>query len=276
MLKIAFLFLTISNVYHENHWRDFFAGYSDYYSVYLHAKESVSKNSFFKPYEITTKVPTAWANTMRAQIELLKTALADPDNEKFIFISESTIPLADFDTAYTHLMRNDLSIFYFRPNPHVNTNGDFSPQPKRNLAPIPANKQFKSTQWVVLNRKHAQLMVQDDSYLNIIANYPCDNEHYPATFLLNNNLFDEIDPHDVTYVEWRKPAPKHPYAFTNLQKNDELEALLKAQEHGYLFARKIAQECDLTALDPFLSYRTPKDSLIFEDIQDAFKKLMLN
>jgi len=260
MLKIAFLFLTINNVYHEVHWKDFFAGHSDYYSVYVHAKESVSKNSFFKPYEIATKLPTTWANTMRAQIELLKTALANPNNEKFIFISESTIPLVDFNTAYTHIMSNDLSMFYFRPNPHVNMNGDFSPNQKRNLAPIAKNKQFKSTQWVVLNRKHAQLMVEDDTYLDIITRYPCDNEHYPATFLLNNNLFNEIDPHDVTYVEWRKPAPKLPYAFTNLQKNDELEMLLQAQKHGCLFARKIAKECNLSPLDPFLPYRHKKSN----------------
>ena len=61
MAKLAFLFLTISSIYHEAHWLDFFKNQTDY-SVYVHSKESlVETDSAFKEYEIAEKhLPKQW------------------------------------------------------------------------------------------------------------------------------------------------------------------------------------------------------------------------
>ena len=111
MFKIAFLFLTISSIYHEGHWLDFFRGNEQYYSVYIHSKNSFENSSPFKKNEIEEKEKTIWSNTMRAQIALLKEALKDPENEKFIFLSENTIPFYDFQTIYDRVMGTSKSIF---------------------------------------------------------------------------------------------------------------------------------------------------------------------
>lgn len=112
--KIAFLFLTIANIYHEQTWINFFRGHQDKYSLYVHSKKPLSQESFFKPYELRSKVETSWTNTMLAQQALLKEALTDPAHEKFIFVSESTIPLQTFDEIYEKLMSTHESFLIIR------------------------------------------------------------------------------------------------------------------------------------------------------------------
>ena len=258
MLKIALLFLTIADVYHVDYWKDFLKDHEDRCSIYIHSKEPLPNSSFFKPYEMETKVPTTWENTMKAQFELLKEALKDPDNAKFIFLSESTIPLQTFDVVYNKLMTTDKSIFAFVPNPHQDPYGDYNGL--RILNPIPGDLQYKNSQWVVLNRKHAQFMTKETEYTEIICNYPFDNEHYPSTILALYELLHEVINEDTTYVNWKKLSKvpnsnKLPYFFYDLDDTDDLLLVLKAQLSGYLFARKFTKDCDLTPLKKHSLYR---------------------
>ena len=84
MLKIALLFLTITNVYHEEYWLDFLRGNENRYSIYVHSKKHVSDDSFFKKYEMKIKVPTKWEHIMKAQIELLREAFKYSKNARVI------------------------------------------------------------------------------------------------------------------------------------------------------------------------------------------------
>lgn len=243
MYKIAFLFLTIGNIYHEDLWKRFFHRQEEKYSIYIHSKTK-QKKSIFKKHEIKAKIPTTWQNTMRAQIALLKEALRDPDNQKFVFLSESTIPLQTFDYVYKTLTADNLSRFDYYPNYHKD----------RNFKPIPFNQQYKNSQWVVLNRKHAQLMINDQRYLDIITNYYFDNEHYPSTFLANQNLLNEIVKCDTTLVIWAGQSP-HPHTFKNLKEDKFTEFLIKAiKSKQFLFARKISTDCDLKPIYKYLQY----------------------
>ena len=135
MLKIALLFLTITDVYHEDYWLDFLRGNETRYSIYVHSKKQVSEGLFFKKYEMAIKVPTEWERPMKAQVALLREALKDPKNDKFIFLSETTIPLQDFETVYERIMITNKSIFQYWPNPHLKEGPDFDP--RRILHEIP-------------------------------------------------------------------------------------------------------------------------------------------
>lgn len=269
MFKIALLFLTISSIYHEAYWNDFLRGNENRYSIYIHAKESFEDDSSFKKYEIKNKIETMWTNSMKAQIELLREALKDPDNQKFIFLSESTIPLQDFNTVYETVMATDKSIFSFCSNVHQDKTragtfwGYHNYQPSHILHPIPASLQYKNPQWVILNRKHAQLMVEDTKYIEIISEYICDNEHYPSTFLAIKGLLGEVKNLQTTYDDWIKTSSGcHPYTFTNLEDEDELAVVVKAIKGGlysnpnkYLFGRKFAKDCVMKPLDKYLTYK---------------------
>lgn len=255
MVKIAFLFLTIGAVFHEHFWRDFFQGHEDRYTLYAHAKNDVPESSLLFAHQIPVKVPTTWLNKMRAQIALLQEALKNPDNEKFIFLSESTIPLATFDTVYEKVTATPQSIFMYQPNPHL-IPGTIFFNPARNLQPIPPELQYKNYQWVVLNRKHAQMMVEDTYYISIIEKYAIDDEHYESTFLACHGLLSEVYQKSMTYVYWpanvRSP---HPYTFVNFNDPTEFELIVQAMKKGYLFIRKIDKNCVLTPLEDLLPYR---------------------
>lgn len=257
MLKLAFLFLTTGPIYHENYWQEFFSRDPERHTVYVHAKSPLPSTSCFKAYELTKTEETSWANTMRAQIALLKEALKDPLNEKFIFVSETTIPLQPFEKTYATLMEHPESMFYFVPNPHVHRNVNSFMLQDRNLQPIPEKRQYKNSQWVILNRAHAQLMVDDTEYIAIISSYLSDQEHYPSTFLINKGRIDEIIPQDMTYVEWHVQSPHLPYEFTDFNKPQELQLMATAIAQGYLFARKVMPGAHMEPLDHLLTYHTP-------------------
>lgn len=252
--KVAFLFLVISDVFHQNHWKSFFPSNNNKYSIYLHSKESLPADSFFKPYEINQKVATTWANTMNAQIILLKEALKDPENQKFVFISESTIPVVPFERVFKELFRHDKSIFDFWPNSHLEGR-PFYYKP-RILKTLSENIQYVCTQWIVLNRKHAQLMAEDDYYIKIITQQPCDQEHYPATFLAANGLLDEVEMRDTTFVLWENSSDgKMPYSFYSLDDPKQFEYAKRACARSWLFARKFSEKCNLSKIDRFLGYK---------------------
>jgi hypothetical protein len=236
-MKLAFLFLTITNIYHERCWVNFFKDYQKQYSIYIHSKYPM-RNSAFKKYELPTKAPTTWANTMRAQIELLKAALKDPKNTKFIFISDSTVPLQTFDYVYDSLMKHPHSQFDFSPNPNKD----------RTFYPIPPFKYYKNSQWIVLNRKHAEMIAKDLHYINIFDRYGFDNEHYPSIFLIDQRVSHEIIRRDTTLVIWYKFLP-HPHMFTEIANDIYSQQLIQAiTSKQYLFARKFAPTCNLSTL----------------------------
>lgn len=270
MPKIALLFLTIGNLYHEGHWQDFLKNNEQRYTLYIHSKEPLSDTSPFKKHEIPAKLETTWANTMRAQIELLREALKDPANEKFIFLSESTIPFLGFDTIYNTVMATPKSIFPYCTNVHIDESrsGTFwhyhNYQPNRNFYPIPEKFQHKNPQWVILNRKHAQLMVDDKVFIAIFDRYICDNEHYPSTFLAIKGLLEsEVVNQQTTYDDWiATTSNSHPFTFTDLTDQRQsklitqvLQKKLYCQRFLYLFGRKFDKGCDLSPLDTYLAYR---------------------
>ena len=78
--KIAFLFLTVSDIFHESVWVKFFKTHEDYYSLYVHPKTDLAAGSFFARAQIQQREETRWENTMKAQIALLREALKDPAN----------------------------------------------------------------------------------------------------------------------------------------------------------------------------------------------------
>lgn len=254
MLKIAFLFLTIGPVFHEHLWRDFLQGHEDSYTLYAHAKNYIPESNLLFSYQIPSKVPTTWSNTMRAQIALLKEALKDPDNVKFMFISESTIPLTTFDVVYQRVTQTPHSIFMYHPNPHL-VEGSIFFNTARHLYPIAKELQYKNYQWVVLNRKHAQLMVDDSYYITIIEKHALDNEHYESTFLACHGLLSEVEQKSMTYIYWPSNVrSSHPYLFVNFEDPTEFSLASQAIAKGYLFMRKIDKNCVLASLEKMLPY----------------------
>lgn len=253
MFKIAFLFLTITNVFNESYWRDFFAGHEHQYSILVHAKENIAPSSWFKQFQMPYKVQNSWARTMKAQIALLKEALQDPDNQIFIFCSNNTLPLQSFDFIYNEVKALNKSIFVYEPNPHADKSRNCY-QAHRDLQPIAMTKQYKNSQWVILTREHAQLMVDDAKIIAIVSHYPHDQEHYPSTLLALCNKLHEVHACDKTLVVWDF-CDRPPYIFNDLNKDLERNILTEAIKYGVFFVRKIEEHCNLAPIEHLLKYR---------------------
>jgi hypothetical protein len=251
MIKIAFLFLVTSHITHESVWQDFFKGHDERCSIYVHSKESLDATSAFKLNELAVKVETTWERTMRAQIALLKEALRDPLNEKFVFVSGDSVPIQTFNFVYQQLMQHPLSIFNYHWNHHQDRDSSFY-HPMRILEGIPDDKQFKNSQWVVLNRKHAEMMVKDQEILPLVAQSVCDNEHYPSTFLAMHTLLSEVVNQPTMLTLWHR-GYSHPFTFTDMDDRYQTEQLTEAMNQGILFARKIDEKCDIAKLQNLIN-----------------------
>ena len=75
---------------------------------------------------------------------MLKEAMKDPDNKYFILVSGDCIPLYNFHTTYSKINRSEKARLEYTNK--VNTCGNYE-------------KYYFASQWVVLNRKIAQLYI---------------------------------------------------------------------------------------------------------------------
>ena len=254
MLKVAFLFLTMANVYHEEYWHDFFRNHEEQCTILVDSKHGVSPSSWFKQFQMPYKVESSWARTMKAQITLLKEALKDPYNEMFVFCSYNSIPLQPFDFIYNELIDSRKTTFRYEKNPHTDPESKLY-EPHRVIKHIPLEKHYKNTQWIILNRKHAQMMVDDKPIIDLITCYPHDQEHYPSMFLAMHNMLNEVHKCEKTMVVWHLNK-RPPYVFKDLTIHQEYRLMIDAIKYGIFFARKIDEECNLSPLDDWLDYRS--------------------
>ncbi|MBA0795302.1 hypothetical protein Gohar_006174 [Gossypium harknessii] len=189
--KIAFMFLTPGSLPFEKLWDMFFSGNEGRFSVYIHA--SKEKPVHVSPYFLNREIhssPVTWGafSMVDAERRLLAYALKDPDNLHFVLLSDSCIPLHNFDYVYNYLMHANMSFIdcFVDPGPHGN--GRYSTR----MLPEVEEKDF---------RKGAQPFADGK---NCIA-----DEHYLPTFF---NLVDPggITNWSVTRVDWseRKWHPK--------------------------------------------------------------------
>lgn len=112
MKKIAFLFLILDNPNFPNIWDEYFINNNDKFTLYIHPKFP-NKITWHKENVITNLQPTAWGFITRAYIELYKSALLNPDNFKFITISESCLPITSFNKFYDTVINDPNSWIKF-------------------------------------------------------------------------------------------------------------------------------------------------------------------
>ncbi|GAB2250848.1 hypothetical protein Droror1_Dr00017098 [Drosera rotundifolia] len=219
--KIAFLFLTPGTLSFERLWHKFFEGHEDRFSVYVHA--SREKPWHVSPYFIgrdirSDKVVWGKISMVDAERRLLANALRDPDNQHFVLLSDSCVPLHDFDYVYNYLMFPNVSFIDCFTDPGPHGNGRYSDH----MLPEVEIKDFrKGSQWFTMKRQHAIIVMADSLYYTKFRLY-CKpgmehgkncyaDEHYLPTF------FRRIDPGgianwSVTHVDWSE-GKWHPKSY---------------------------------------------------------------
>lgn len=164
MKKIAFLFLIYDEIENECLWNNFFRTISSSrYSIYIHYKFDKPLH-FFESHKLKTPVPTEYAESslVKAQNLLLREGLKDPQNERFVFLSNSCIPLKPFDYTYESLFSNELCRFNAAKEEHI-----FERDRGRNLArAFGRGNVKKASQWSILTRPIARILSASDDMLD--------------------------------------------------------------------------------------------------------------
>eukprot|EP00746_Dinoflagellata_sp_MGD_P164624 gnl/MRDRNA2_/MRDRNA2_93347_c0_seq1.p1 gnl/MRDRNA2_/MRDRNA2_93347_c0~~gnl/MRDRNA2_/MRDRNA2_93347_c0_seq1.p1 ORF type:complete len:645 (+),score=121.62 gnl/MRDRNA2_/MRDRNA2_93347_c0_seq1:132-2066(+) len=155
--RVYFLFMVGDDIPNAELWRAFFANAGEEeWSAYVHCKSGCSPS-------IMAKLPGAHAVDMvktyychdlvTAMVQLLRFSIKDGghDNDKFVFVSDSTLPVKPFEEVSAALHEHQESDFCIFPSDHW-AEADFENQRAYLI---------KHQQWVVLNREHAGLMVSN-------------------------------------------------------------------------------------------------------------------
>lgn len=248
--KIAFCFLIYDKINNEELWHTFFKNIDkNKYNIYIHYKEN-KPLKYFESYKIKDIIPTKWCDNslVKAQNILVESAIKDSNNQHFIFVSNSCIPLKSFDYIYNTL---DTNYSYF--NKAIPYFKEFSP----------SIKAYKASQWCILNRKHTQKILENYEILNTIFKIfktkyvkACPDEYTYISLLYHLGLKNELiltqnlssDATSFTgwtdmknYKNFEKSIKKgQPNNYSKICK-EELDFLIKSKS---LFGRKFIDGCE--------------------------------
>ncbi|KAE8806802.1 hypothetical protein D1007_16888 [Hordeum vulgare] len=227
--KIAFMFLTPSSLPFEKLWEKFFMGHEDRYTIYVHAsrEKTVHASPIFAGRDIRSeKVVWGTVTMIDAERRLLANALQDADNQHFVLLSESCVPLHNFDYVYSYLMETNISFVDSFDDPGPHGAGRYS---EHMLPEIVKRDWRKGAQWFTVKRQHAVLILVDTLYYGKFKRYckpgneyhNCySDEHYLPT------LFNMVDPTgianwSVTRVDWSE-GKWHPKVYRAVDTSFEL------------------------------------------------------
>ncbi|OIW19408.1 hypothetical protein TanjilG_09428 [Lupinus angustifolius] len=287
--KVAFMFLSPGSLPFERLWDKFFQGHEGKFSVYVHASKTkpVHLSRYFLNRDIRSN-EVVWGKTSMVDAErrLLTNALQDLDNQQFVLLSESCVPLYNFDYIYNYLINTNISFVDCFKDPGPHGNGRYS---ERMLPEIEVKDFRKGAQWFSMKRQHAVIVMADHLYYSKFQAY-CQpgvdgknciaDEHYLPTF------FHMVDPGgianwSVTHVDWseRKWHPKsygsQDVTYELIKNITSIDTSVHAtsddkrevqrwpclwngfQKPCYLFARKFTPETVDQLLHLFSNYSTP-------------------
>jgi hypothetical protein len=256
MKRIAFCFLIYDIINHEELWHLFFKTIDvKKYTIYIHYKINVPLK-YFEKYKLKNCIQTRYAHIslVEAQNLLLETAVND-GNDQFIFISNSCIPLKSFKYIYDYLNEN---YSYFNIAEHSSC----FPRCNSVLQYIKKEHIQKASQWCILNKKHAKIIIDDKRYIRWFNTISTPDEHCYISLLYYNTLQNELitTPNiatGTTFINWE--GMDYIYVSISGLKNynsisdEELEYLLDSKS---LFGRKFTRECELIKNTRYLNHIT--------------------
>jgi len=157
--RVFFLFLTLSGIKRPELWQAFFEGQApNRWRVLVHCKHSnicaleLSLGNMLGATQVPTVPSTYCRDLVTPMVQLAQSAVAESysPRDKFVFLSETTLPVKPFLDVYNTLTWDMNSDFCIYPTDHW---------VELELAQSLRALIVKHSQWVVLNQAHAQTLV---------------------------------------------------------------------------------------------------------------------
>jgi hypothetical protein len=209
--KVAFLFLTRGDINHPEVWEGYFKHGSDDHRIYVHAKHP---HEVVHPLFCKTLIPslqqTQWGHVslVRATLQLLKAALAEPDNEAFVLCSESCVPVRTFASLRRHLRLDPFGIL---PLSTIEVLRDREPsKAERHVkAPsIPAASWRFHPQWFLMGRAMAEAATEYDITAYFESVFAPDECYFGTVLALRGFPFPRFpSERPMTYSDWSGGGP---------------------------------------------------------------------
>jgi hypothetical protein len=164
--QVAFIFLLESGMVHEPLWRRFFSEASNpnSYSIYVHQANPEATPTAFGDMSSRKEIPwtpSQWCALLGLEMVALQEALTDTDNQQFVFISESAVPLKSFDYVYKDLMRSSTSSKLCAAQDHDGASDCRFSAFKHKGGTDGQRGLVKHHQWIVLSREHVGVMLEN-------------------------------------------------------------------------------------------------------------------
>ncbi|KAH0907358.1 hypothetical protein HID58_039185 [Brassica napus] len=230
--QIAFLFIARNRLPLE-------FGEDGKFSIYVHSRpgfvlsEATTQSKYFLNRQVNDSIQVEWgeATMIEAERVLLRHALRDPFNHRFVFLSDSCIPLYSFSYTYNYIMSTETSFVDRFSDCSFADTKDKRYNPRMNPV-IHVDNWRKGSQWVVLNRKHAEIVVNDTIVLPMFQQHcrrkslpefwrdrpvPAEgwkehncipDEHYVQTLLAQKGVDSELTRRSLTHSAWDLTSTK--------------------------------------------------------------------
>ena len=235
MSKIAFCFLTYSDLDRPKIWMKYLENNLDKCNIYIHNKFPL-KNNFFKKYIIKNKTKTYKKTDIFivfATLLLIRSALENKENKKIIFLSQSCLPIIPFNELYDTINKNNLS--YIKTF-HNNKKGRYYSLSFDMKDKISYDDFVKQHPNMILDREDAEFIIKKNHYLNYFKYMLCPDEHF---FINIFNIFrkDKIKNKQICFCNFNlknTQGKEH-----KLITKDLIKQLRKL---GFFFMRKITKK----------------------------------
>lgn len=205
--KIAFLFLIYDKIENEALWQKFFEKVDPKKYVILIHYKSDKPLKFFNEFKLKNCIPTAYADIslVKAHLLLLREALVDVTVYKLVNLSGTCIPLKSFDYIYDELTNDNNSHINLGPRQQI------FPRCDSVLTYVNELDIHKSCEWIIFNRKHAEICLEkSDYYLKAFNSVYAPEEHYFVSIIKRFMDYEVVYTPDlsdgaVTFVNWSRP-----------------------------------------------------------------------
>lgn len=210
------------------------------FSIYVHCslESSFPKGSLFAGREIRDRVNTtngyAQHVLVQAELALLQAALEDPTNQRFLLVSDQSIPIYPPEVLYAELMAEGQSKVDACPSGQVQ---DFRWRKSMATPSFGKHHWRKSSQWFALSREHATLVMADQHVEELFHRFCYSNgsrvcvsdEHFVPSLLASYGLDNETDCRGWShYTDWKKGG-WHPRSFTAEDLSQEFVQIMRGE-----------------------------------------------
>lgn len=230
--KVALLFLTRNGLHYPAFWKTMLAYHADKFNFYIYSDYPLT-DPFFEAARIKQLIPTKWDYHAKTWQLILTRACKNPENKKFVYLSESCLPIMPLEDIYEALIADDNSYMCYA--------GPWWPKDNcREVVELPVEHRWGNHEWIILNRKHARMIVNDREIIDIVSKHWIDVESYPSSLFSVKGCLGEFNNRPTTFVNWAlaEGGGAHPYHF----REDSLfnrNMLLEAKKGNHFFARKV-------------------------------------